>query len=269
MYAVFDVGGTHIRLALSKDGRNLNHIERFDSDPGDTGFDAFCMALKSFVQQHDIKAVAGGISGQIDPTTGVLRLAPHLPGWQGLEVPAKLRQLLKVPVRIDNDAAVAGLGEAVHGAGREHSIVVYMTVSTGVNGARIVDGRIEPSAYGFEIGNQLVESGGRAVSLESLCGGAALQKKYGGDPKELREPKVWSHEAKYLAQGLYNTLLHWSPDIVIYNGSMMHDIAVEAISTELSKLPNPFATWPPLKLSMLGDEAGLYGGLVMLQGFQG
>jgi predicted NBD/HSP70 family sugar kinase len=171
------------------------------------------------------------------------------------------------PVRLQNDAALAGLAEAVLGAGRSHKVVAYITVSTGVNGVRIVNGEIDPARYGFELGAQLVpDAEGHPVALESLVGGAALQHKYGRPPVELRhDASVWVAEARYLAIGLHNTLVHWSPDIVVYGGSMMHDIALSAIRHELAKYPAPAGLRPPLHLAELDDNRGMYGALVWLQ----
>jgi glucokinase len=53
-----------------------------------------------------------------------------------------------------------GLGEAVFGAGKGREIVVYMTISTGVGGARIVGGKIDASAMGFEPGHQIIDACG-------------------------------------------------------------------------------------------------------------
>ena len=58
---------------------------------------------------------------------------------------------------IANDTAVVGLGEAHRGAGIGYNIVTYITVSTGVGGTRIVDGRIDRRIYGFEPGHQTID----------------------------------------------------------------------------------------------------------------
>jgi hypothetical protein len=68
-----------------------------------------------------------------------------------------------------------------------------------------------------------------------------------------------------LARGLYNTLLHWSPQVVVYGGAMMRDIPLTAIVHELAALPPVYPEWPPLVAAELGDEGGLYGALALLQ----
>ncbi len=265
MKLVFDVGGTHIRIALSRDGKTLEQVLRHDTDPSPAGFVSFCAALQTLGREHSITAVAGGLPGHIEPATGRLLHAPNLPGWQGLTVRQQLEDALHVPLTLENDAALVGLAEATRGAGRGAAIVVYLTISTGVNGVRILNGRIEPGARGFEVGAQLLPNDhGQLVPLESLVGGAALQQRYHQPPAHLHQSGLWATEARYLALGLYNTLAHWSPEVVVYGGSMMRDISLEAIERELKQLPPLGSKWPQLKRAELGDDGGLYGALAVL-----
>jgi len=77
-------------------------------------------------------------------------------------------------VFIENDASIVGLGEAVSGAGMGEEIVVYITVSTGVGGTRIVSGEIDEHAYGFEPGHELINM---QDSLEDLVSGTAVEER--------------------------------------------------------------------------------------------
>src|SRR6185436_9338463 len=56
---------------------------------------------------------------------------------------SELNKLFNCPVYLENDAALCGLGEASVGAGQGSKIMVYLTISTGVGGARIVGGKID------------------------------------------------------------------------------------------------------------------------------
>jgi predicted NBD/HSP70 family sugar kinase len=265
VYVIFDVGGTNTRIACSEDGRSFTQAAKLVTDPGPQGFDAFVAALKQTAAGRPVWAVAGGLPGHAN-LTGTLQQAPNLPGWHGIPVVERLQHELGVPVVIDNDTAVVGLGEAVFGAGREHDIVVYMTVSTGVNGVRLIKDDIDVSTTGFELGSMLLsDDDGQLVSLESLAGGAALERRYGRHPRDLREPTIWRTEARYLARALYNTLLHWSPEVVVYGGGMMRDISLDVIAEELAAFPPVFELQPELKLAELGDEGGLYGALALLK----
>jgi len=264
MKLVFDIGATNTRFALT-DGKSLQNIQRFDTNPGDKGIELLLEQLDEYLDGQKITAAAGGVPGQLDSDSGRLVHAPNLAGWAGKRVGRQIPQHLNVPVGIHNDTEVVGLGEAVHGAGQGHRIVVYITVSTGVNGARIVDGAIEASSLGFELGAQLIRGNdGKTHQLEELTGGAALERKFGHPPQELHDAKLWHTEAQYLANGLYNTILHWSPDIVVFGGSMMRDIDISEIATLLRRLPKVYESWPPLVAGQLGDDGGLYGAMALL-----
>lgn len=264
MKLAFDIGGTTTRLALT-DGKTLQNIQRFETNPGPKGIELLLEQIDAYLDGQTITEAAGGMPGQLVSDSGRLIHTPNLPGWIGQRVERQIAQHLNVPVIIRNDAEVVGLGEAVYGAGQGHRIVVYITVSTGVNGARIVDGEIEASSRGFELGSQLISGhDGQLHQLADLTSGAALEHKFGRPAKDLHDARVWHTEAHYLAYGLYNTILHWSPDIVVMGGSMMRDIDISEIATLLRRLPKVYESWPPLVHSRLGDDGGLYGAMALL-----
>jgi glucokinase len=264
MYAIFDVGGTTTRVACSKTGKTFEEVKKLPTNSTAGGFENFIAQLKQELHGRGIKAVAGGLPGHANHSDG-LRYTHNMPGWSGVAVKDRLEAALGVPVYLDNDTAVVGLGEAVHGAGRGYSQMVYMTVSTGINGARIVNGAIDVSVTGWELGSMLLPNeAGQLVQLESLTGGSALARRYGQPPRELRDPAIWHQEARHLARALHNTILHWSPQVVVYGGSMMRDIPLESIRRELAELPRVFEHQPELKLAELGDEGGLHGALALL-----
>lgn len=265
MKLAFDIGATHTRFALT-DGISLFDIQRIDTDRSPRGISVMLESVDDYLAGRSITAAAGGLPGQLDNETGRLGHTPNLPAWTGLRVGRQLQQHWGVPLSIHNDTEVVGLGEACFGGGMGHDIVAYMTVSTGVNGARIVNGHIEPSAHGFELGAQLVAGpGGGMSTLEELTGGAALARKYGRPPALIHDKALWHHEAGYLASSLYATMLHWSPDIFVMGGSMMRDISVAEIARDLHRLPKVYDAWPPIVRARLDDDGGLYGAMALLR----
>ena len=263
MKLVFDIGATHTRLALT-DGKTLQDIQRFDTDVTGKGIDALLGHMDRYLDGHTITAAIGGMPGQLDRATGRLVHSTNTPGWTGKRVGREIAQHLGVPLTVRNDVEMVGLGEALYGAGQGNRIVVYLTVSTGVNGARIVDGVLEDSSEGFELGAQLVEGQDhKPHSLEGLTGGAALSRTYHKAPRDITDARVWRQEAQYLALGLYNTILHWSPDVVVMGGSMMRDIDVSEVATFLRRLPRVYDSWPPIVRARLVDDGGLYGAMAL------
>jgi predicted NBD/HSP70 family sugar kinase len=173
---------------------------------------------------------------------------------------------MPAPVYFENDTALVGLGEAHYGSGQGSEIFVYVTVSTGVNGVRVVHGRIDASTQGFEIGGQYLNLG-NTTSWEEIISGTAIQKRFGVPPKELGKGNaIWEELAETMAFGLHNTILHWSPDRVAIGGSMLNEIgiSVERVSLHLKRIMRKFPKVPDIVHSQLKDVGGLYGGLARL-----
>jgi len=265
MYVVFDVGGTQTRLGYSANGRSLVRVETRPTDASEAGLGAFAAELAKWVSQYQPEAVAGGLPGQVD-AEGALRAATHLGGWEGQPVGLCLEQAVGMSIGLENDAALAGLAEARLGAGRGKRIMAYITISTGVNGVLVVDGKIEPTATGFEVGRELVPGpDGVTISWEELVSGAAVRQRYGRAPREIKDPVVWAHVARDVALGLYNLVMVWSPEVIVLGGPMMHDIPVVEVRAALEVMLGTYTAWPELRLAALGDERGLLGALEWLR----
>lgn len=273
MYILFDIGGTNLRVAASKDGETFGEPKIV---PTQKDFDAGIRTLGALARElsegEKITAAGGGISGVLSRDRSIFLRGPNLEGWNGGEIKKALEETLGAPAFVENDAALVGLGEAVAGAGKGHSIVAYMTVSTGVGGARIVNGHIDVSAMGFEPGHQIIDAGGalhetsvggRGVDLEGYISGTAISERYGKKPREITDPVFWDEMARLLAYGLNNTIAHWSPDIVVIGGSMMNTIGIpiDRVRAHLKDILHIYPELPPIEHSALGEVGGLHGAL--------
>jgi glucokinase len=265
MKLVFDIGGSNTRLAVSQDGKTLDEIKII---PTAQNFDIALLELQQVVMQlvgnQKIEQAAGGIAGSLSTDKSKIYRAPHLPGWVGKKIKDSLEGIFGCDVIIENDASMGALGEAKYGAGRGEKIVVYLTVSTGVGGARIVDGKIDENAFGFEPGHHFIDGNN---TLETLISGTAVEAKYGCKPKEITDPSVWDDLAHKLAIGLYNVSTFWSPNIIVVGGSMMNEIGIpiDSVFQYLQSLPQVQPAWPKVRHAELGDSCGLYGALARLQ----
>ncbi|OGZ04941.1 MAG: hypothetical protein A2845_04370 [Candidatus Lloydbacteria bacterium RIFCSPHIGHO2_01_FULL_49_22] len=273
MFILFDIGGTNMRVALSKDGETFGEPKIVET-PKD--FDAGMLMLKSLSAEllngEKLIAAGGGIAGTLSRDKTKFLNGPHLQGWNGKPIKAALEQSFGVPTFIENDTAIVGLGEAVAGAGRGYPIVVYMTVSTGVGGVRIVNQSIDISAIGFEPGHQIIDADGSlckvsvcgtGLDFESQISGSAVTARYGKKPFEITDEVFWEEMARLLAYGLNNTIVHWSPDIVVLGGSMMKKIGipVDRVRAHLKGILNIYPELPKIEHSELGDIGGLHGAL--------
>lgn len=258
---VFDIGGSHLRIALA-DGGTLGAIEKLDTpqDPAE-GVEA----IRAFLKKHgaQVGEAVGGIAGTVKD--GSVVHAQYLLEWNGFNLAAALADACGTPsVRLFNDAEVAGIGEAISGAGEGYRAVAYVTVSTGIGGALVVDGSVVPHADGYEPGKQIIDFE-RMRTLEDLCGGASLTEEFGHPPEQLEHALV-TGRTRALAVGLYNVLRFWSPDILIIGGSLINDdtgYPLDAVVRELSSLPVVLPSLPPIVPSLLGDDVGLHGAAVV------
>jgi len=180
-----------------------------------------------------------------------------------------------VPIFLENDSALAGVGEAMFGAGRGSEIVAYHTISTGVGGVKIEDGEIDDASTGFEPGHQILDIDRTVLgeditpTLENLVSGTAVAERFGVKAYEIPQSDiVWDELAEYLAQGLRNTILYWSPDVIVLGGSMILGdpaISVDTIRKYTVKAIDDFTVTPLIVKAELGDHAGLYGALAILK----
>ena len=269
MYIVADIGGTKTRIAKSVDLENIEEpIVVSTPKQYDEGISTFIKMVKELAGEEKIDAIALDIAGLISPDETTPLVASHLPDWKGRPLGRELEAALSTRVRMLNDTAQVGLGEAVYGAGKGAHIVAYVTVSTGVNGVRIVDGVIDPATFGFEIGGQYLMIAGAPKTFEDLVSGRAIQEKYEMSPKLIeKDSPVWEELARLCAFGLHNTILHWSPDRVVLGGSMFNEIGipVDRVRFHVAEIMRKFPSVAEIVHSQLGDLGGLWGGIARLK----
>lgn len=258
MQVVFDIGGTNMRVARSDKGV-LGDILKVSTpkDPQEAAAQFAELARKA--AGGTVTSALGGVRGTI--LDGVFTYDKILPAWEGVRLSAVFAEALGARVEFFHDTSLAGLGEVHRGAGRDSAICAYVTVSTGVGGDRIVDGRLDRSTVNPEIGRQLVSG----EQLEDLVSGTAVERKFGLHPRDLASQEERDKLADTLAVGLYNTVLHWTPDRVVLGGSMIlgaNPIPFARIETALSELLAAHPKPPAVKKAALGDAAGLEGACI-------
>ena len=267
MYLVFDVGGTTMRVAGSPDRRVLG-----DMSAGPTpkkykqGVAALIEKLRWASGNKPIVRTGGGIAGVVEQKKGLLLASPNLPDWVEKPLKNDLEKGLGCQVVLENDAAVAGLGEATVGAGRRKSIVAYLTVGTGIGGARIVNAKIDARAMGFEPGQQIINVDGQVDYWENFASGTAIFKIHGKRGENIKDPQVWENEARLLAIGVHNTCVMWSPEIVIIGGSVMQSVSFEKLGVLVNEQLKIFTKVPEIVPAQLGEKSGFYGGLILAGG---
>lgn len=183
-----DIGGTKIALAIAGEDGVLRAKHRRPLNPSGAperdleALAADARALMASCGGDDrVTKVGVALPGPVDREAGCVIDPPNLPGWGRVAVGPKLGEALGLPVTLENDANAAALAEWRYGAGRAFDRVVYLTMSTGVGGGLVLDGRLyrgEFSSAG-EVGHAPIEwqgelcACGRRGCLEAYVGGAA------------------------------------------------------------------------------------------------
>jgi len=273
-YVVFDIGGTKTRIATSTDLKSFDEVKSYKTPPTfKAGMQLFVETVDSLTS--DVTAIAGGVRGRLMEDKAGIENDGVLTKWAGESIVGHLQKKYgDIPVFLENDAAIAGVGEAVFGGGAGLDIVAYHTVSTGVGGAKIEHGELDEADIGFEPGHQILDIDRTILgsditpTLENLVSGTAVKQRFGVEPYEIPQSDVlWDDLAVYLAQGLRNTILYWSPDAIVLGGSMIIGdpaIKIDTIRKATAEALDGFAPTPLIVEAKLGDEAGLWGGLALL-----
>jgi glucokinase len=167
-----DFGGTKLAAGLVNIGSRkwLRYERRLSPVNADASTDLEIMRSLIYSVLEDTKPAAIGVSfgGPVDASTGTVRLSHHVAGWENIPLKRLLEDEFGVGVGVDNDANVAALGEHRFGAGQGYDSLFYITVSTGVGGGWILNGKPWRGAGGMagEIGHMVIDPAGPVC----LCG---------------------------------------------------------------------------------------------------
>lgn len=262
-HIIFDIGGTKMRVARRIDNSTFSEPKKIATPQnGQEGISALLELAHEVGGGEPIESMSGGIAAVFEGERIVN--SSNLAGWVGVDF-GEISKEAGFRVTVKNDAAVVGLGEVHHGSGRGRTIAVYITVSTGVGGARMVDGNIDASTFGFEPGHQILDIDGLRT-LEDLVSGKSFEARFGKKPYEVTESEVWEEAAKNLAIGLHNITVHWSPEVIILGGPMMIGdpaIPIEHVRDYFKEISTIFTKLPEIEPASLEDNGGLYGALAL------
>lgn len=251
---VFDIGGTNTRVAAVA-GDALGEVVTFPTDPDpDEGMRRLVDHARTLTKNAPIGNACGCVAGTV--VEGVIVGANNLVLWNGTFIAEGLKDRLGVPVAVLNDAELAGMGEYRFGAGQGLRSFLYVTVSTGVGKARIVDGVAVYEGDAVKLVEELADQ----LDLEHMVSGTAVKNRYGVDPKHLTDENVRNDLAAHLARGLKSSVDNFSPEALILGGSMILGNNALPLGPLHQAFPNL-----TIKKAALGDHSGLYGGLAYLQ----
>jgi glucokinase len=144
-----DIGGTKVACGLiDASGEILAQSRQpmLAHDGAEAGLRAVLAAIDSLLAPDSahtqIKAIGICAPGPLDPKTGVVVNPPNLPCWRNFPLAARIAEVYRVSVKVDNDANAAALAETIWGAARGYRYVFYATIGTGIGTGIVLDGSI-------------------------------------------------------------------------------------------------------------------------------
>ncbi len=172
-----EIGGTKLQIALGNPDGRIRKMWRshVDAEKGAEGIKGQIEStLSTLLKTHKPNAIGVGFGGPVDWRTGRICRSHQIEGWSEFDLRGWLENASGCPVRVDNDANVAALGEAVYGSGMGFNPVFYVTLGSGVGGGLVIDGTIYHGAIPgeAEIGHVRLDRDGTTV--ESRCSGWAV-----------------------------------------------------------------------------------------------
>jgi fructokinase len=238
LFGSIEGGGTKFVCAVIDEQNQILAEMRVPTTTPDETLNA---CLDFFNQQQVLlgRLAALGIAcfGPLDarrdsPTYGQILATPK-PGWAFTDVAGFYEDRLEVPVGFDTDVNGAVLAEALWGAGKGLSDVVYFTIGTGIGGGAMVNGQLLHGLMHPEMGHaRLPRIGGdegffgvcpfHGDCFEGVASGPAMAARW-GMPAEMLSPEhpAWKLEAAYIALALQGVICTLAPQRIILGGGVM------------------------------------------------
>jgi glucokinase len=281
-----DIGGTNIRVALLDEERNIIEklkIKNQVSNGPEYNLDKIINHINTNWKDKDIKGIGVGSPGPLDIKSGKIIKAPNLRGWDNFNVKNYIEQNTSLKTEINNDANVAGLAEAMIGSAKGAESVFYITVSTGVGGALIINNKIVNGANSFagEICNLIINedkyshSGLVQGGLEGQCSGPNISRKaseklgktietsevfdlYKNNNKIAKE--LIEELCENLSKGISNIISVVDPEIIVLGGAViLYNQSIVPIIIEKVKEKVINKDTVNIRVAEIGDDAGLKG----------
>ncbi len=259
-----DLGGTKIYTALAKNnGRILS--ETIIPTQATKGKEHVLNLIKESILQtakeklKQVKKIGIAAPGPIILADGTVSHAPNLPGWENVPLKKIIEKEFQIPVILENDGNAAALAEGCFGAAKNKKNYIYITVSTGIGGGIVIDGKILHGKNGTagEFGHMLLSPNGFKCAcgnigdLEAQASGTAL-KKYalarlaeiktssliwklcGENPKNITAEliagaakqkdkisnEIIDQAILFLSMGIINLVNIFSPEMIIIGGGL-------------------------------------------------
>ena len=292
-----EIGGTKLQLVSgTEDGKILSkHRFEIKKDEGAKGIRS---AIEHTVREHyagKIQAVGIGFGGPVNSKTGQIATSFHIEGWSEFNLVHWLQPIVNAPVFLENDANTAALGEAIHGAGKNHDLVLYITIGSGVGGGLIIKKEIYHGAVPGEVEIGHIRINKNGDTIQSLCSGRAIDEKIRkaitnnpdsilsklaaketkGEARFLRSAieqndpeaaKLFHSTIDDFAFGLSHATHLFHPEVIILGGgfSLIGKILQESVQKKMpAYLMEAFRPGPLIRLAELKEDSVPVGAILL------
>ncbi len=296
--AGIDIGGTKIAIALETLGGEEVASRRLPTEVENGAYaivENISQSITKMLEENRVRLVSVGIGcpSPLDIEKGLVMSPSNLRDWDNFPIVKLVRERFKVPIVLDNDANTAALGEYVYGAGRGYQNVIYITVSTGIGGGIIINGKIHHgvAAGAGELGHTIVQPNGVRCNcgsvgcLETICAGVHIARRareqlakgklslMNGMTANINEVtaktvveavrrkdklavEIWEETCRYLAIGIANSISLLAPEAVVIGGGIAA-AGGELLFAPLRRLLPQFVSMVPAeKINILPAQLG-------------
>lgn len=259
MIAAVDIGGTKTLVAVfGNDGKIVEQIKF----PTPKNYTEFKQKLAETVADLSTKKFSNGvvgIRGLVDRKRG-LALYDDTLGWGEVGIRDDCSKTFGCDFMLENDSKLAGLSEA-RLLIDEFAKVLYITISTGIGTAFVVNGRLDQYTINSEVGKSLYVHEGQLQQWEQFASGSAIVAKYRKKASQINDPDIWEEIANNIAVGLVNAVAAFTPQVVVFGGGVGAYFA--KFSKPLKKafldIKPPEISLPVLRVAQRPEEAVIYG----------
>ncbi|HET6597143.1 MAG TPA: ROK family protein [Anaerolineales bacterium] len=271
-----DIGGTKIMVAAADhEGTILQRARTATSSSLEEDLTNINTMISEVAGGDQIIGMGAAIGGPLDWEQGIVSPL-HQPAWRNIPLKALMEEKWGCPLHVDVDTNVAAVGEYRWGNVSAKRFL-YLTLSTGMGGGFLIDGRIYRGQEGAhpEVGHQSIHfrsvnpsavhcECGAPDCLEALVSGNGIRRIY-RKPAENLSAEEWEEVAYNLGQGLRNMAALYAPDLIRIGGGVAVGggenfiIAAKSVMEEHLKL----VPAPQVELSHLGYDTALRGAIAM------
>ena len=308
-----DVGGTNVKIALVDDSGKIIYSNSVPTR-AEMGYEYTVNNIKQAIYDlmketkltaKDIEGIGFGFPGQVDYKSGIVRLAPNIPGWVEVPIAKMIEDEFHIPTRVDNDVRCAALGELKYGAGKGCENLICITVGTGIGSGLIVNGKLVRGASNAagEIGHIKLQihdgpicGCGDTGCMEAFASGpaiVAMAEEYilGGKSTKYREmanggditpfivaeaakagdpvaKRIFARIGEYIGIGMASVVNLLNPEKIITGGGVADagDILLEPLKETLKKRAMKIAgETVEVVPAQLGNTAGVIGASLLIE----